>query len=86
MKVTVYGSNVCTKTLHDLNVLWDKGYQVDFVNVTGSIGLLKDFVHMRDVNPVFDPIRKEGRFGTPFFVLEDGTETHELEEVLRHKG
>ena len=46
---------------------------------------LKDFVHMRDVNPIFAPIRKEGRFGTPFFVLEDGTETHDLEEVLKHK-
>ncbi len=83
MKVTVYGTNVCTKTLHDLNVLWDRGFQVDFINVTGSIGLLKDFVVMRDTNPVFEPIKKAGRFGTPFFVLEDGTQTHDLEVVLK---
>jgi glutaredoxin-related protein len=83
MKITVYGTTVCPKTIHDLNVLWDKGCTVNFINITGSIGLLREFINMRDEDPVFSSIKAEGRLGTPFFVLDDGTRTHDLNIVLK---
>lgn len=86
MAITVYGSNVCPGTLRFISVLTENGVMPNFVNVTGSIGLLKEFVTFRDTSPLFDGIRGTGSIGFPLVKLEDGTYTRDLNGVLADLG
>ena len=58
----------------------------DFVNVTGSIGLLKEFVTFRDTSPLYDNVRGTGSIGFPLIELEDGTRTRDTAAVLKTLG
>lgn len=86
MAITVYGSNVCPGTLRFLSVLTENGVMPNFVNVTGSIGLLKEFVTFRDTSPLYDGTRGTGAIGFPLVKLEDGTYTRDLNGVLESLG
>ena len=82
MKITVYGSNLCPKTLHTIESITDLGVMPKFVNVTGSINLLMDFVKLRDTHSLYDDIRGSEKIGFPTFELEDGTLTRDVDKVL----
>ncbi len=84
--ITVYGSNTCPGTLNFLRVLTENGVMPNFVNVTGSIGLLKEFMLIRDTNPVYQGIQGSGRVGFPLIKLEDGTFTLDANKVLADLG
>lgn len=86
MAITVYGSNICPGTLRFLRVLTDNGVMPNFVNVTGSIGLLKEFITFRDTSPLYDKIRGTGAIGFPLVQLEDGSYTRDLQGVLDMLG
>lgn len=58
----------------------------EFVNVTGSITLLKEFIQLRDTHSEFDGIRGTGRIGFPLIQLEDGTYTRDANRVLEGLG
>lgn len=45
---------------------------------------LKEFLKLRDSNPVFDEVKKSGSIGIPCFVLEDGTITLTPEDAGLH--
>lgn len=57
----------------DKHVEGDSRYQV--IEIGAHIRNLKEFLHLRDNNPVFDEAKKNGWAGVPCFVLEDGTVT-----------
>lgn len=84
--ITVYGSNICPGTLNFLRILTENHVMPNFVNVTGSIALLKEFVTIRDTNPVFDGVRGSGAIGFPLIKLEDGTFTRDMNAVLKSLG
>lgn len=86
MAITVYGSNVCPGTMRFISVLTENGVMPNFVNVTGSIGLLKEFVTFRDTSPLYDGVRGTGAIGFPLVKLEDGTYTRDLNGVLADLG
>ena len=44
---------------------------------------MKEFIRLRDTNPVFDEAKREGYIGIPCFVKEDGTVCFEIGEVNR---
>lgn len=44
MAIKVYGSNTCPGTLAFLNLLTTNHVMPTFINVTGSIALLKEFI------------------------------------------
>ncbi len=41
MAIKVYGSNICPGTMRFLSILTENGVMPQFINVTGSINLLK---------------------------------------------
>lgn len=86
MAITVYGSNVCPGTLRFLAILTENGVMPNFVNVTGSIGLLKEFITLRDTSSLYDGIRGSGSIGFPLVQLEDGTYTRDVNGVLDALG
>lgn len=82
MKVIIIGSHLCPDTLYALNKLKEKKADVDFRNISASFPALKDYLHNRENNALYDVVRKAGGIGIPFFELEDGTQTLELDAVL----
>ena len=86
MAIKVYGSNTCPGTLRYLQVLTQNGVMPVFVNVTGSIALLKEFVKLRDTHPIFEELRGTDRVGFPVIQLEDGTYTRDVNSVLDSLG
>ena len=86
MSIKVYGSNTCPATLKFLNILGQHNIMPDFVNVTGSIGLLKEFITFRDTSPLYDNVRGTGSIGFPLIELEDGTRTRDMAAVLKDLG
>ena len=57
MAIKVYGSNTCPGTLAFLNLLTTNHVMPTFINVTGSIALLKEFITFRDTSPLYDGTR-----------------------------
>ena len=83
MKVTVIGSHLCPDTLYALNRLSEARAEIEFKNLSASLPDLKAYLAQRDNNPLYAAIRANGGIGIPCFVLEDGSTTLDLNEVLK---
>ncbi len=86
MAVKVYGSNTCPATLQALSIFTAHHYMPTFVNVTGSINLLKDFIKFRDTSDLFASVRGTTDIGFPVFQLEDGTFTRDARKAFESVG
>ena len=82
----VYGSPLCPdctacKAAFDVN-----GIEYDFVDITGSMRNLKEFLKHRDKDNVFDDARKNGYIGIPALLREDSSVSLDWEAYLKEKG
>lgn len=78
--IKIYGMKSCPDCVAvDKQVEGDSRYQV--IDIGEHVSLLKEFLRLRDNNPVFDEAKKKGYAGIPCFVLEDGTVTLNSEEA-----
>ncbi len=82
MKLIMYGTNACPDCVHAEEVLKDKNISYIYLDWTDSTANLKRFLKLRDHEPLFDEVKKEGKIGIPCFQLEDGTLTLDLDLVL----
>ena len=82
MKVTLMGSHLCPDTLYAINKLCEAGVEIEFKNISASLADLKAYLALRESSPLFDGPKARGSLGIPCFVLEDGTLTLDLEQVL----
>ena len=78
MKVTVIGSHLCPDTLYALCKLTEKQADIDFKNLPD----LKQYLEVREQNEMYESVRRAGGIGIPYFELEDGTGTLDLNEVM----
>ena len=83
MKVTVIGSHLCPGTLYALNKLTEAGADITFKNLSASLTDLKAYLALRESDPHYASVREKGMIGIPAFILEDGTVTLELADVLK---
>lgn len=83
MKITVIGSHLCPDTLYALNKLAELHADIEFKNLSASLPDLKAYLAVREGNELYRQVREGGGIGIPFFRLEDGTETLDLNEVLK---
>ena len=83
MKVTVVGSHLCPDTLYALNKLTEAGIEMDFKNLSASLPDLKVYLGLRDTEPMYEKVKAGGGIGIPCFILEDGTKTMYLKDVLK---
>ena len=83
MKVTVIGSHLCPDTLYALNRLSEADVEMYFKNISSSLADLKVYLALRQDSPIYADIRANGGIGIPCFLLEDGTATRDLKEVLK---
>jgi len=82
----VYGSKMCPdcrecKMNFDLN-----GIDYEFLDVTESLKYLRDFLILRDSNPVFDRLKIIHDIGLPGIVKEDGEVFTDWESYLAEQG
>ncbi len=83
MRITMYGAEICPDCVEAKKQLSaDQGIELDYRNIIESTKILKEFLAYRDHESVFKQIKEEGKIGIPFFVLEDGTKTFELEGYI----
>lgn len=83
MKVIMYGTNACGDCVEAEALLKEKGIRHLYLEWSDNIGYLKRFLGLRDTNPLFEEVRKNGSVGIPCFQFEDGTLTLDVEEVIR---
>lgn len=86
MKITMYGTPICGDCVamkHSLSKYNE--VEINFIDITESTKNLKDFLKYRDQEAMFDDVKANGKIGIPFFVLEDGTKTFDIEEHLDFK-
>jgi glutaredoxin-related protein len=82
----IYGSPLCPdctacKAAFDAN-----GIAYDFIDITGSMRNLKEFLKQRDSKAEFDDARLKGYVGIPALMLENGDITLDWETYLKEKG
>lgn len=72
--IKIYGMQTCPDcTYVEEQVKGNSRYEI--IDIGQHVRNLKEFLKLRDHNPVFDAAKKIGAAGIPCFVLEDGTVT-----------
>lgn len=82
MKITVIGSHLCPDTLYALCKLSEKHAEIDFKNLSAGLPDLKAYLAVRESSSLYEDVRRAGGIGIPYFELEDGTATLDLDVVL----
>lgn len=81
--IKIYGSMLCPDCVRCREELDQNGVQYLYLDFADRLKNLKDFLKIRDNNPIFDEVRKNGSIGIPCIVLEDGTVTLEWDGLLK---
>ncbi|MDO5293561.1 MAG: glutaredoxin [bacterium] len=83
MKITMYGAAICPDCVVAKQQLSLKNdVEVEYKDITSATAILKEFLKFRDSEPMFEPIKADGKIGIPFFILEDGTKTFDIENYV----
>ena len=78
--IKIYGMDTCPDCVYvNDQVIGNANYVK--VDIGTHVRNLKEFLKLRDNNPVFDEAKRIGIVGIPCFVLEDGTVTLTPEEA-----
>ena len=83
MKLTVYGTTHCPDTVEALRLYEEHRIAVDYRDICGGISTLKEFLKLRDTEPLFEEVRQSHKVGVPCVVKEDGSMTLDFEEPVR---
>lgn len=84
--IRVYGSSMCPDCVackYNFNL-----YKVEyeFLDINESLHTLKEFLILRDREPVFDHLKAINDIGIPACVKEDGTVFTDWEGYLKEQG
>lgn len=83
MKVIMYGAGICGDCVQAKEILSRyPDIQLDYRSITDSIKTLKEFLSYRDHEEMFISVKENGHIGIPFFVLEDGTKTLDVTDIV----
>lgn len=82
----VYGAEICIDCRNYKAIQKSRGFEAEFIEITEDTGKLREFLHMRDHDPVFADVKEHGGIGIPLFVNEDGRKTFDIDEALAWIG
>lgn len=82
MKVIMYGTEICIDCVNDKKVLVEESIELDYRDITKDVKTLKEFLKIRDKDPLFDEIKDLGKIGIPLYILEDGRKTFDITDFL----
>ncbi len=87
MKVILYGADICPHCIAAKARLSETpGIELEMRDITKSTATMREFLQYRDHDALFAPVIEAGRIGIPFFILEDGTRTFEIDAFLSPDG
>lgn len=79
----IYGSMLCKDCVECVDDLKKENVEFEFLDFADSLLNLKEFLKIRDENPLFDAVREKGSIGIPAIVKEDGSVTLDWEEFIK---
>lgn len=77
----IYGSMLCPDCVACCKAMDEAGREYVFLDFAQKLSHLKEYLKLRDTEPVFDPLRGGSTIGIPCVVLPDGTVTLDWESV-----
>ena len=78
--IRIYGSMLCPDCVRCREDLDRAGVSYEYLDFSENLNNLKEFLKIREGNPMFDPVRADGKIGIPCILREDGTVTLDWEE------
>lgn len=78
----IYGSMLCPDCVECREDLDKAGVEYEFLDFSGSLKNLKEFLAIRDAEPVFGAVKENGKIGIPCIVKEDGEAVLSWEEFM----
>lgn len=78
----IYGSMLCPDCVQCRKDLDEKGIDYEYLDFSDNLRNLKEFLALRDSNPVFNQVKEEGRIGIPCILLPDGRVTFDWETFI----
>ena len=69
--IKIYGSMLCPDCVQCRKDLDEAGVAYEYLDFSEELKNLKEFLKIRDGNPLFDDLRAEGKIGIPCIVRED---------------
>lgn len=78
----VYGSLLCPDCVACKRAFEEKGIEFEYHDFGEDLPALKNFLTIRDSNPLFDEVKKDGGIGIPCIIREDGSVTLDWEEYV----
>lgn len=82
----VYGADICIDCRNYKAIQKSRGFEAEFIDIIENTTNLKEFLEIRDLDPVFDPVKERHGIGIPLFVKEDGTRTFDINEAFSWIG
>lgn len=78
----IYGSMLCPDCVDCCRELKEAKVEFEFRDFGDALVNLKEFLKLRDENPLFDEIRAAGKIGIPCILRDDGSVTLTWDEFL----
>ena len=85
-KMKVYGTPICVDCRNYKAVQKKRGFEAEYVDITENTANLREFLALRDKEPVFDGVKAHNGIGIPLFVNDDGAMTFDMNEALSWIG
>ena len=82
----VYGTPICVDCRNYKAVQKKRGFEAEYVDITENTANLREFLALRDKEPVFDGVKAHNGIGIPLFVNDDGAMTFDMNEALSWIG
>ncbi len=82
----VYGAEICVDCRNYKAIQKNRGFEAEYIDICENTKNMKEFLEIRDTDPVFDEVKKRGGIGIPLFVREDGKKTFDFNEAMAWIG
>ena len=82
----VYGAEICVDCRNYKAIQKNRGFEAEYIDITENTKNLREFLEIRDNDPVFDAVKARHGIGIPLFVREDGAKTFDFNEAFSWIG
>jgi len=82
----VYGAEICIDCRNYKAIQKARGFEAEYIEITEDTTKLKEFLKIRDNDPIMAEVRQQSGIGIPLFVMEDGRMTLEIDEAFEWTG
>ena len=78
----IYGSMLCPDCVQCRKELDEAEVSYEYLDFSENLKNLKEFLAIRDGDPMFDAIREDGKIGIPCILREGGSVTLDWKELM----